>query len=145
MDLSTLFAIDPQRLLQTDMLIRFNLQILLLMASAFFSSSETALFSLSRLDLQKMRRDHNPRFDLLHSLLERPHQLIISILCGNQASDKLEVHLPSADSHTVGGMVISHLRHIPVLGEFIIQAGYRCIVEGVNDRGILKLRVERAD
>ena len=84
MDLSTFFAIDPERLLQTDMIFRFGLQILLLIASAFFSSSETALFSLSRLDLQQMRRAHNPRFDLLHALLERPRQLIISILCGNE-------------------------------------------------------------
>jgi len=62
----------------------------------------------------------------------------------NEASDKLEVQLTSVDSHTVGGMVISHLRHIPVQGEFVIQAGYRFVVEEVNDRGILKLRVERA-
>jgi len=84
MDLSTFIAIDPQRLLQLDMLVRIGLQIFLLIASAFFSSSETALFSLSRLDLQQMRRDHNPRFELVHSLLERPRQLIISILCGNE-------------------------------------------------------------
>jgi CBS domain containing-hemolysin-like protein len=31
-----------------------------------------------------MRRERNPRFDLLQSLLERPRQLIISILCGNE-------------------------------------------------------------
>lgn len=84
MDLSTFFAIDPQRLLQMDMIFRISLQIILLVASAFFSSSETALFSLSRLNLQQMRRDHNPRFELVHSLLERPRQLIISILCGNE-------------------------------------------------------------
>jgi len=84
MDLSTFIAIDPQRLLQLDMLVRIGLQILLLVASAFFSSSETALFSLSRLNLQQMRRDHNPRFELVHALLERPRQLIISILCGNE-------------------------------------------------------------
>ncbi len=82
--LSTFLAVDPQRLLQVDMIFRIGLQILLLTASAFFSGSETALFSLSRLDLQQMRRAHNPRFDLLHSLLERPRQLIISILCGNE-------------------------------------------------------------
>lgn len=70
MDLSTFFAIDPQRLLQMDMIFRISLQIILLVASAFFSSSETALFSLSRLNLQQMRRDHNPRFELVHSLLE---------------------------------------------------------------------------
>lgn len=62
----------------------------------------------------------------------------------NEASAALEITLPSLEAHTVGGMVVSHLRHIPVQGEFIIQAGYRFIVEDVNDRGILKLRVERA-
>lgn len=82
--LSSALSVDPQQLLQADMIFRIILQLLLLMASAFFSGSETALFSLSRFDLQKLRRDHNPRFDLLQSLLERPRQLIISILCGNE-------------------------------------------------------------
>ncbi len=82
--LSTALAVDPQQLLQVDMIFRIILQLLLLIASAFFSGSETALFSLSRLDLQQLRRDKNPRFDLLQSLLERPRQLIISILCGNE-------------------------------------------------------------
>lgn len=84
LDLSTSLAFDSQRLLQLDMIVRLTLQMFLLMASAFFSGSETALFSLSRLDLQQLRRERNPRFDLLHSLLERPRQLIISILCGNE-------------------------------------------------------------
>ena len=66
------------------MMFRIGLQILLLCASAFFSGSETALFSLSRLDLQQLRRERNPRFNTLQSLLERPRQLIISILCGNE-------------------------------------------------------------
>jgi CBS domain containing-hemolysin-like protein len=83
-DLSTVLAMDPELLLQGDMIFRIALQILLLCASAFFSGSETALFSLSRLDLQQLRRERNPRFDTLQSLLERPRQLIISILCGNE-------------------------------------------------------------
>ena len=61
-----------------------------------------------------------------------------------EASVVLEVKLPSAEAHTVGGMVISHLRHIPVPGEFVIATGYRFIVEEVSERGIKKLRVERA-
>ena len=83
-DLSAVLALDPEQLLQADMIFRIGLQILLLCASAFFSGSETALFSLSRLDLQQLRRERNPRFDTLQSLLERPRQLIISILCGNE-------------------------------------------------------------
>lgn len=83
-DLSAFLAVDPQRLLQSDMIFRIGLQIVLLAASAFFSGSETALFSLSRLELQQLRRERNPRFDILQMLLERPRQLIISILCGNE-------------------------------------------------------------
>jgi len=84
LDLNTLHAFNPQRLLELDMLFRLGLQILLLAASAFFSGSETALFSLSRLDLQQLRQERNKRFDTLQVLLERPRQLIISILCGNE-------------------------------------------------------------
>ncbi|MGD8914214.1 MAG: hemolysin family protein, partial [Candidatus Thiodiazotropha sp.] len=48
------------------------------------SSSETALFSLSRLELRELRRIRHPRADMLHALLDQPRRLIISILCGNE-------------------------------------------------------------
>lgn len=83
-NLGTMLIIDSQQLLQVDMILRIMLQIVLLLASSFFSGSETALFSLSRLDLQQLRRDRHPRFEALQTLLERPRQLIISILCGNE-------------------------------------------------------------
>ena len=87
---------------------------------------------------------HISRHKYSIEILENGDYLMDGRVPLNEASDKLEVQLPSVDAHTVGGMVISHLRHIPVQGEFVIQAGYRFIVEDVNDRGILKLRVERA-
>jgi len=61
-----------------------------------------------------------------------------------EANDVLEVMLPSVEAHTVGGMVTSHLRHIPTEGEYVIQAGYRFTVEQTTERGIAKLRVERS-
>ena len=79
-----LVAFDPQRLLQLDMLVRILIQCFLLVASAFFSSSETALFSLSRLELRELRRKRHPMSDTLHALLDQPRRLIISILCGNE-------------------------------------------------------------
>lgn len=79
-----MLMIDTQQLLQVDMILRIMLQIVLLLASSFFSGSETALFSLSRRDLQQLRRDRHPRFEAVQTLLERPRQLIISILCGNE-------------------------------------------------------------
>ncbi len=78
------FAFDTARLTEPDMILRLALQALLFVCSAFFSASETALFSLSRLDLQKLRRDRHRRSGLVHDLLDQPRRLIISILCGNE-------------------------------------------------------------
>jgi len=79
-----LFAADYAMLLQPDMLLRLGLLALLFVASAFFSGSETALFSLSRVQLYQLRRDRNPQSEKLHALLDQPRRLIISILCGNE-------------------------------------------------------------
>ena len=78
------FAFDASRLGEADILIRLGLQACLLAGSAFFSGSETALFSLSDVDLEELRRRRNPRTDLLHDLLSQPRRLIVSILCGNE-------------------------------------------------------------
>jgi CBS domain containing-hemolysin-like protein len=82
--LGDFFAFDPTILAEPGMLVRFIIQGMLFIASAFFSGSETALFSLSRLDLQQLRREHNPMSATLHALLDQPRRLIISILCGNE-------------------------------------------------------------
>lgn len=66
------------------MIARLVLQLCLLVCSAFFSSSETALFSLSRLDLQQLRKEQDPRSETIHELLDQPRRLIISILSGNE-------------------------------------------------------------
>ncbi|MDH3667168.1 MAG: hemolysin family protein [Paracoccaceae bacterium] len=78
------FSVDPARLAEPDMIVRLTLQVFLFGCSAFFSGSETALFSLSRLDLQKLRRERHPKSETLHALLDEPRRLIISILCGNE-------------------------------------------------------------
>jgi len=78
------FYFDPVLLADPEIIGRLIVQVALLAGSAFFSGSETALFSLSRLDLQKLSRDRHPRSATLHELLDRPRRLIISILCGNE-------------------------------------------------------------
>jgi CBS domain containing-hemolysin-like protein len=78
------FVFDTARLAEPGMVVRLVIQALLLCGSAFFSGSETALFSLSRLDLQKLRRERNRHTETLHALLDQPRRLIISILCGNE-------------------------------------------------------------
>src|SRR5210317_2131288 len=78
------FAFDQALLSEPDMIARLLLQALLLLGSAFFSGSETALFSLSRLDLQQLRKEKSPYSETLHELLDQPRRLIISILSGNE-------------------------------------------------------------
>jgi len=78
------FAFDAALLSEPNMIVRICVQVLLLACSAFFSSSETALFSLSRLDLQQLRREKNPHAETIHELLDQPRRLIISILSGNE-------------------------------------------------------------
>ena len=56
----------------------------LMLLSAFFSSSETSLFSLNQLQLQKMRREKDPQIGLIERLLSQPRQLIVTILIGNE-------------------------------------------------------------
>ena len=77
-------ATDWSLLLEPDMMIRIMIQVVLLSASAFFSGSEVALFSLSKLDLDRLRCERNPQVATLYGLLEQPRRLIISILCGNE-------------------------------------------------------------
>jgi CBS domain containing-hemolysin-like protein len=67
-----------------ELTLRCLFQIILLGSSAIFSGSETALFSLSRIDLQKLRQTGHKDSESLHAMLDEPRRLIISILCGNE-------------------------------------------------------------
>ena len=75
---------DPAMLMAPEMIARMALQVVLLCGSAFFSGSETALFSLSHLDLQRLARERHPQAAVLQGLLDEPRRLIVSILCGNE-------------------------------------------------------------
>jgi CBS domain containing-hemolysin-like protein len=78
------FRFDTSLLAQPTMIARMVLLAVLLLTSGFFSGSETALFSLSGLDLQKLRRQRHRNSETVHALLDQPRRLIISILCGNE-------------------------------------------------------------
>lgn len=56
--------------------------LILLILSAFFSGSETAFFSLSRADVDSIRKKSGGR-GTLTKLLEKPKRLLITILTGN--------------------------------------------------------------
>ncbi|SBT03055.1 CBS domain containing protein [Candidatus Accumulibacter aalborgensis] len=81
MDLS---AVQIPAWIDLELIIRGCVQVLLLTMSAFFSGSETALFSLTSFDLQRLRNSQHPRSKSIHEMLEEPRRLIISLLCGNE-------------------------------------------------------------
>jgi len=68
----------------------------LLLLSAFFSGSETAYFSLSRFDVQRMvvRRRHGAK--AVDFLLSRPGRLLIAILVGNMVVNVAAASLMTA-------------------------------------------------
>ena len=55
----------------------------LLVASAFFSSAETALFSLQRVTVTRLGEDKSHRARLVARLLSTPRELLTTILFGN--------------------------------------------------------------
>ncbi|MDH3579096.1 MAG: hemolysin family protein [Hyphomicrobiales bacterium] len=91
---------------------------ILLALSGFFSSSETALFSLNKRQLEQMRHDDNPRINLIERLLSEPRRLIVTILIGNEfvnvaasvISAAIVIRLLGAESKLVNLLIM-----VPVL------------------------------
>lgn len=65
------------------LIVAFIVLLLLLVASAFFSSAETALFSINSLQVRRLQRAHPHAGAHLERLLAKPHQVLSSILIGN--------------------------------------------------------------
>lgn len=63
----------------------------LLLFSSLFSGTEAAFFSLSRLHIQKIRQDK--RLKNVSNLLERPRDILITILLGNEIVNVLSASL----------------------------------------------------
>jgi len=55
----------------------------LLVLSAFFSSSETAIFSLPREWIERQAATDDHRADVLKELHDNPHRLLVTLLVGN--------------------------------------------------------------
>jgi CBS domain containing-hemolysin-like protein len=61
----------------------------------------------------------------------------------SEVNDILYVHFPVEEAHTIGGLIISRLRHIPKQGDSVAEEGYRLTVLEADERSVLKVRVER--
>jgi Mg2+/Co2+ transporter CorB len=81
----------------------FGLLIVLLLLSAFFSSTETALMSLNRYRLRHRARAGNHAARLTEKLLQQPDRLIGLILLGNNAVNLAAAALVTVISIRLGG------------------------------------------
>lgn len=88
------------------------LLIILVCCSAFFSASETALTSLSKIRLRNMVEENVKNADLIMKLLEDPNRLLSSILVGNNLVNNgasalttaLAIQLFSGDAESGAGV-----------------------------------------
>ena len=87
--------------MDADLLFRFVAFVFLMLCSAGFSASETALFSLPRPRVRAMRREGGMG-ERISDLLDRPRRLITSILMGNEI-----VNIASSALFT--GVVVAYL------------------------------------
>jgi len=63
--------------------------LILLLCSAFFSGSETAFFNLSRRQIRMLRQSQHKLDNLVSTLLNKPRQLLCSLLFGNMVVNVL--------------------------------------------------------
>jgi putative hemolysin len=64
-------------------LIYISIIVLLLILSAFFSGSETALFSISKSELYNLALSSNKKDNLIALLMKEPQKILVTILIGN--------------------------------------------------------------
>lgn len=86
--------------------------------------------------------EYLPKRKRIFEMLTDDVYLMDSRLSISAANEVLGVGLPSTEFHTIGGLVLARLRHIPEEGEYIVESGYRFTVAEATQRAIVKLRVE---
>ncbi len=69
--------------------------------------------------------------------------LLDSRLSVSEVNDLLEINLNTRAAHTIGGLVMTQLGHIPKEGEYMLEQGYRFSVLDSTDKSIVRLKVER--
>jgi len=81
----------------------FGILLLLIILSAFFSGSETALMTINRYRLRHMKNNGHPGATCAHNILKRPDRLIGLILLGNNFVNILASSLATIIAIRIGG------------------------------------------
>jgi CBS domain containing-hemolysin-like protein len=61
----------------------------------------------------------------------------------SEVNDILHLKLPVNEAHTIGGFLVSRVRHIPQIGDAIEEQDHRFTVLEADARSVQKVRVER--
>src|ERR1017187_1539090 len=94
----------------------------LLILSAFFSGTEIALFSLSKLQLRRLRQEHPEQGQIISELLDQPHRLLSTILFGNTIVTVAAAILGYAILQTLSPLHAEALA-VPVITVIILLGG----------------------
>jgi CBS domain containing-hemolysin-like protein len=87
--------------------------------------------------------EYNPRQRLYIEHESEDSHIMSGRMPISEVNDILYVHFPVEEAHTIGGLIISRLRHIPKQGDSVAEEGYRLTVLEADERSVLKVRVER--
>lgn len=86
--------------------------------------------------------EYLPRRKRIFEMLDEETYLMDARLPISEVNELLVTTMPAVESHTIGGLMMARLRHIPAVGESIVESGFRFTVTEANERAVLKLRVE---
>lgn len=78
-----------------------------------------------------------------YEVLEEDSYLMDARLPISEVNELLATKLGRSEAHTIGGLMVARLRHVPAEGESLIQAGYKFTVVEATERAVTKLLVER--
>jgi CBS domain containing-hemolysin-like protein len=88
--------------------------------------------------------EYLPRRKRIFEMLDEEVYLMDARLPISEANEVLGASLPAVESHTIGGLMMARLRHIPAEGESIVESGFKFTAVEATDRAVVKLRVEPA-
>jgi CBS domain containing-hemolysin-like protein len=86
--------------------------------------------------------EYLPKRKRIFEMLDEETYLMDARLPISEVNEVLGASLPIGESHTIGGLMMARLRHIPVEGASITESGFRFTVAEASDRAVQKLQVE---
>ena len=87
--------------------------------------------------------EYLPRRKRIFQELQENQYLVDSRLSVSEVNELLEINLNTRVAHTIGGLVMSQLGHIPEQGEYLVEQGYRFAVEERTEKAIVSLKIDR--